>query len=48
VLISMVVLIAAPLAALVFAYSYGTGEPLRESAVQLLDELRDLISGQIL
>jgi Hsp70 protein len=48
VLISIVVLIAAPVAALVFAYSYGTGEPLRDSAVQLIDQLRELINGRIL
>jgi hypothetical protein len=43
VLLSIIILIAAPVVALVFAYSYGTGESLQESATQLLNQLRDLL-----
>ena len=43
VLLSIIVLIAAPVVALVFAYSYGTGESLQESTTQLLSELRNLL-----
>ncbi len=42
VLFSIALLIAAPLAALVFAYSYGTGDSLTSSVHQLLDQARDL------
>ena len=45
VLLSAIVLIAAPVVALVFAYSYGTGEPLRDAATQLIDQLRDLLGN---
>jgi hypothetical protein len=44
VLLSIIILIAAPVVALVFAYSYGTGESLQESATQLLNQLRDLLN----
>ena len=47
VLLSIVVLAAAPVVAMVFAYSYGTGEPLQDAATQLFHELRDLLDSQI-
>jgi hypothetical protein len=37
------VLVTVPLAALVLAYSYGTGEPFRDAALELARDLRDLI-----
>jgi molecular chaperone DnaK len=43
VLLSALVLIAAPVVALVFAYSYGTGEPLRDAVTQLVDQLQELL-----
>jgi hypothetical protein len=43
VLLSGIVLIVAPVVALVFAYSYGTGEPLRDAVTQLVDELQELL-----
>jgi hypothetical protein len=43
VLLSIIVLVSAPVVALVFAYSYGTGESLQESTTQLLTELRNLL-----
>jgi actin-like ATPase involved in cell morphogenesis len=48
VLISIALLIAAPLAALVFAYSYGTGEPLTDAFWELTDRVRDFIDTRIL
>jgi hypothetical protein len=42
VLFSIALLIAVPLAALVFAYSYGTGDSLTSSFHELLDQARDL------
>ena len=44
VLLSSLVLIAAPVLAMVFAYSYGTGESLQNSASQLIDQLRSLFN----
>jgi hypothetical protein len=44
VLLSLIVMIAAPVAALVVAYSYSTGASLPDSAVQVAGELRDLIA----
>jgi hypothetical protein len=43
VLLSVIVLVAAPVVALVFAYSYGTGESLQDSTTQLMNELRNLL-----
>jgi hypothetical protein len=43
VLLSIIVLVAAPVVALVFAYSYGTGQSLQDSATQLMNELRNLL-----
>jgi molecular chaperone DnaK len=42
-LLSMAVLIVAPLAALVFAFSFSTGESLQEAANALVVELRHLL-----
>jgi actin-like ATPase involved in cell morphogenesis len=47
VLFSIVLLIAAPVAAMVFAYSYGTGEPLQVAATQLVHQLRELLGIRI-
>jgi actin-like ATPase involved in cell morphogenesis len=43
ILLSIIVLVAVPLAAMVLAYSYGTGEPFRDAALELARNLRDLI-----
>jgi hypothetical protein len=43
ILLSIVVLVTVPLAAMVLAYSYGTGEPYREAALELAREIRDLV-----
>ena len=43
ILVSIIVLVAVPLAAMVLAYSYGTGEPFRDAALELARNLRDLI-----
>jgi hypothetical protein len=43
ILLSIIVLVAIPLAAMVLAYSYGTGEPFRDAALELARDLRDLI-----
>lgn len=47
VLLSIVVLIAVPVAALVLAYSFGTGEPWQEAARDLVDQLVDLYHNRI-
>jgi hypothetical protein len=47
VLVSILVLIAVPLAAMVLAYSYGTGEPLQEAANNLADDLIELFRNRI-
>jgi hypothetical protein len=47
VLFSIVLLVAAPLAGMVFAYSYGTGESLQAAAAQLVGQLRDLLGIRI-
>jgi hypothetical protein len=39
VLLSIVVLIAVPLVALVIAYGYGTGQSFREAAIQLAGDV---------
>jgi hypothetical protein len=43
ILLSIIVLVTVPLAALVLAYSYGTGEPFRDAAIELARGFRDLI-----
>jgi hypothetical protein len=43
ILLSILVLVTVPLAAMVLAYSYGTGEPYREAALELAREIRDLV-----
>jgi molecular chaperone DnaK len=47
VLLSIIVLITVPLAAMVLAYSYGTGEPFRDAALELARDLRDLIRTNV-
>lgn len=47
VLLSIIVLIAVPLLAMVLAYSYGTGEPFREAATHLADDLAELFRSRL-
>jgi len=47
VVLSLIVLVAAPVAALVFAYSFGTGLTLPEAVDQLYEELRNLVRNRI-
>ena len=47
ILLSIIVLVTVPLAAMVLAYSYGTGEPFRDAAIELARELRNLISAYV-
>jgi hypothetical protein len=47
VLLSMVVLIAVPLAAMVFAYSYGTGQSLPDAANNLVNDLEEIWRNRI-
>jgi actin-like ATPase involved in cell morphogenesis len=47
VVLSLLVLVAAPVAALVFAYSFGTGLTLPEAVDQLYVELRNLVHSGI-
>jgi hypothetical protein len=42
ILLSVIVLITVPVAAMILAYSYGTGDPFREAATQLAEEIADL------
>jgi hypothetical protein len=46
-MLSVIVLITVPMAAMIFAYSYGTGEPFQDAAVQLARELRNLYDSHI-
>jgi hypothetical protein len=47
VLLSIIALIAVPLLAMVLAYSYGTGEPFREAAMHLADDLAELFRSRL-
>jgi cell division ATPase FtsA len=47
VLLSIVVLIAVPLAAMVFAYSYGTGQSLQDAATNLVKDLEGILRNGI-
>jgi actin-like ATPase involved in cell morphogenesis len=47
IMLSVIVLITVPMAAMIFAYSYGTGEPFQDAAVQLARELRNLYDSHI-
>jgi hypothetical protein len=46
VLLSITVLVVTPVVAMVFAYSYGTGEPLRDAATHLVQDLQDLLGSR--
>jgi hypothetical protein len=46
VLLSIVVLIAVPLAAMVFAYSYGTGQSLPDAANNLVNDLEGILRNR--
>jgi hypothetical protein len=43
ILFSVLMMIVVPLAALVLAYGWGNGEPIRDDAVDLLNDLADLV-----
>jgi hypothetical protein len=47
ILLSAIVLITVPLAAMVLAYSYGTGESFRDAAIQLAHELLNLVRTHV-
>jgi hypothetical protein len=42
VMLSVIVLVTVPVAAMILAYSYGTGDPFREAATQLAKDVVDL------
>jgi hypothetical protein len=42
IMLSVIVLITVPVAAMILAYSYGTGEPFQDAAIQLAHDLKDL------
>jgi hypothetical protein len=46
-MLSLIVLISVPATAMILAYSYGTGEPFQDAAVELARDLRDLYNTHI-
>jgi hypothetical protein len=46
-LFSVIVLVTVPIAAMILAYSYGTGDPFREAATQLARDVVDLYRSHV-
>jgi hypothetical protein len=46
-MLSVIVLVTVPVAAMILAYSYGTGEPFQDAAIQLARDLKHLYDAHI-